>query len=66
MERGSSLTPARRRPQVAPYGTSAVNPLVRAGANRPLGIVVLDFGQICQGPCATLLMAKAPRSNETE
>src|SRR5436305_3787235 len=31
-----------------------------AGANRPLaGIVVLDFGQVYQGPYATLLMAKA-------
>jgi len=39
---------------------------VRAGANRPLGIVVLDFGQIYQGLCATLLMAKGARSNETE
>src|SRR5262249_46662746 len=30
------------------------------GANRPLaGIVVLDFGQVYQGPYATLLMAKA-------
>src|SRR5207247_2406629 len=29
-------------------------------ANRPLaGIVVLDFGQVYQGPYATLLMAKA-------
>jgi crotonobetainyl-CoA:carnitine CoA-transferase CaiB-like acyl-CoA transferase len=32
----------------------------RAGANRPLaGITVLDFGQVYQGPYATLLMAKA-------
>src|SRR3954453_9086759 len=31
-----------------------------AGANRPLaGIVVLDFGQVYQGPYATLLLAKA-------
>jgi len=31
-----------------------------AGANSPLaGIVVLDFGQVYQGPYATLLMAKA-------
>src|SRR5438067_13774957 len=31
-----------------------------AGANRPLaGIIVLDFGQVYQGPYATLLMAKA-------
>ena len=31
-----------------------------ADANRPLaGIVVLDFGQVYQGPYATLLMAKA-------
>src|SRR5215472_4766885 len=31
-----------------------------AAANRPLaGIVVLDFGQVYQGPYATLLMAKA-------
>jgi crotonobetainyl-CoA:carnitine CoA-transferase CaiB-like acyl-CoA transferase len=30
------------------------------GANRPLaGIVVLDLGQVYQGPYATLLMAKA-------
>ena len=30
------------------------------GANRPLaGITVLDFGQVYQGPYATLLMAKA-------
>ncbi len=43
-----------------PYGTSAESPLMLAGANRPLaGIVVLDFGQVYQGPYATLLMAKA-------
>ena len=43
-----------------PYGTSAESPLMPAGANRPLaGIVVLDFGQVYQGPYATLLMAKA-------
>jgi crotonobetainyl-CoA:carnitine CoA-transferase CaiB-like acyl-CoA transferase len=31
-----------------------------SSANRPLtGIVVLDFGQVYQGPYATLLMAKA-------
>ena len=31
-----------------------------SGADRPLaGIVVLDFGQVYQGPYATLLMAKA-------
>src|SRR6266404_1674300 len=31
-----------------------------ARANRPLaGIIVLDFGQVYQGPHATLLMAKA-------
>jgi len=31
-----------------------------AGANRPLtGVVVLDFGQVYQGPYATLLMAQA-------
>ena len=31
-----------------------------AGDNRPLAsIVVLDFGQVYQGPYATLLMAKA-------
>ncbi|HKS89061.1 MAG TPA: CoA transferase [Stellaceae bacterium] len=30
------------------------------GANRPLaGVVVLDFGQVYQGPYATMLMAKA-------
>src|SRR5205823_2603587 len=35
-------------------------PLMPAGANRPLAdIVVLDFGQVYQGPYATLLMAKA-------
>jgi len=34
--------------------------LMPAVANRPLaGIVVLDFGQVYQGPYATLLMAKA-------
>ena len=39
---------------------SAESPLMLAGANRPLaGIVVLDFGQVYQGPYATLLMAKA-------
>jgi CoA-transferase family III len=43
-----------------PYGTSAESPLMPTGANRPLaGIVVLDFGQVYQGPYATLLMAKA-------
>src|SRR6202008_5073155 len=42
------------------YGKSAEGPLMLAGANRPLaGIVVLDFGQVYQGPYATLLMAKA-------
>src|ERR1700745_952488 len=42
------------------YGTSAEGLLMRAGANRPLaGIVVLDFGQVYQGPYATLRMAKA-------
>ncbi len=31
-----------------------------SGANRPLaGVVVLDFGQVYQGPYATMLMAKA-------
>jgi CoA:oxalate CoA-transferase len=31
-----------------------------AGTNRPLaGIIVLDLGQVYQGPYATLLMAKA-------
>jgi hypothetical protein len=39
-----------------PYGTNAESPLMPAGANRPLaGIVVLDFGQVYQGPYATLL-----------
>ena len=39
---------------------SADPPLMAAGANRPLaGITVLDFGQVYQGPYATLLMAKA-------
>jgi crotonobetainyl-CoA:carnitine CoA-transferase CaiB-like acyl-CoA transferase len=43
-----------------PYGKSAESPLMLAGANRPLaGIVVLDLGQVYQGPYATLLMAKA-------
>jgi hypothetical protein len=47
-------------PASCPYGTSAETPLMLAGANRPLtGIVVLDFGQVYQGPYATLLMAKA-------
>src|SRR6201984_301653 len=42
------------------YGTSAEGLLMLAGANRPLaGIVVLDFGQVYQGPYATMLMAKA-------
>src|SRR5215469_3089692 len=42
------------------YGTSAESPLMLAGANRPLaGIVILDFGQVYQGPYATLLMATA-------
>src|SRR5690242_1056167 len=31
-----------------------------SGANRPLaGIIVLDFGQVYQGPYASMLMAKA-------
>ena len=43
-----------------PHGTSAESPLMPSGADRPLtGIVVLDFGQVYQGPYATLLMAKA-------
>src|SRR6201985_2893572 len=42
------------------YGTSTERLLMPAGANRPLaGVVVLDFGQVYQGPYATLLMAKA-------
>ena len=49
-----------RRSQADPYGTSAESPLMLSSANRPLtGIVVLDFGQVYQGPYATLLMAKA-------
>jgi len=49
------LTPAPWRPQAAPNGTRSESPLMPAGANRPLaGIVVLDFGQIYQGPYATL------------
>src|ERR1700741_5433941 len=56
----AALTPAPRRPQATPYDTTAELPLMPAGANRPLaGIVVLDFGQVYQGPYATLLMAKA-------
>src|SRR5215471_6109264 len=69
----ATLTPARRRPQAPPYDTSAEGigrrarrdrggrrPLMPADANTPLaGIVVLDFGQVYQGPYATLLMAKA-------
>ena len=47
-------------PASCPYVTSAESSLMLAGANRPLaGIVVLDFGQVYQGPYATLLMAKA-------
>src|SRR6201988_4271304 len=47
-------------PASFPYGTSAESPLMPTGANRPLaGITVLDFGQVYQGPYATLLMAKA-------
>jgi hypothetical protein len=42
------------------------SPLMLAGANRPLaGIVVLDFGQVYQGPYATLLMAKAGTERST-
>ena len=47
-------------PASCSYATSAESPLMPAGANRPLaGITVLDFGQVYQGPYATLLMAKA-------
>jgi len=47
-------------PASCPHATSAERPLMPAGANRPLaGITVLDFGQVYQGPYATLLMAKA-------
>src|SRR6201994_1450792 len=47
-------------PASCAYGMSAETPLMVAGAYRPLaGIVVLDFGQVYQGPYATLLMAKA-------
>src|SRR5262252_7287064 len=47
-------------PASCPYGASAETPLMLAGVNRPLaGIIVLDFGQVYQGPYATLLMAKA-------
>ena len=43
-----------------PYGKRAESPLMLAGANRPLAsIVVLDLGQVYQGPYATLLIAKA-------
>src|ERR1700740_3206645 len=43
-----------------PYGARAERRLKPARANSPLaGIVVLDFGQVYQGPYATLLMAKA-------
>ena len=42
------------------HGTREEHLLMPAVANRPLaGIVVLDFGQVYQGPYATLLMAKA-------
>src|SRR5690348_5480882 len=46
-------------PASCPDGTREATPLPE-GANRPLaGITVLDFGQVYQGPYATLLMAKA-------
>ena len=42
------------------HRTAGVGPLMPAGANRPLaGVIVLDFGQVYQGPYATMLMAKA-------
>ena len=47
-------------PASCPHATSTAIPLMPEDANRPLGgIVVLDFGQVYQGPYATLLMAKA-------
>jgi hypothetical protein len=47
-------------PASCPDGTREATPLMPEGANRPLaGITVLDFGQVYQGPYATLLMAKA-------
>jgi crotonobetainyl-CoA:carnitine CoA-transferase CaiB-like acyl-CoA transferase len=44
----------------APSPTACCANGERVSANRPLaGIVVLDFGQVYQGPYATMLMAKA-------
>ena len=58
--KASGVDTGATAPASCPYGTSAESPLMLAGANRPLaGIVVLDFGQVYQGPYATLLMAKA-------
>jgi hypothetical protein len=59
-QKRGALTPAPRRPQAAPMARAQKARLMPTGANRPLaGIVVLDFGQVYQGPYATLLMAKA-------
>ena len=45
------------------HDTSTQRSLMAPAPNRPLaGIVVLDFGQVYQGPYATLLMAKAGAS----
>src|SRR6202011_4922196 len=47
-------------PQAAPMARAEESPLMPAVGNRPLaGVVVLDLGQVYQGPYATLLMAKA-------
>ena len=59
-QKRAALTPAPLHPQAAPMARAEESPLMPAGANRPLaGITVLDFGQVYQGPYATLLMAKA-------
>src|SRR5487761_2715337 len=56
-QKRAALTPAPRRPQAASMTQAEKSGIC---ANRPLaGIVVLDFGQVYQGPYATLLMAKA-------
>ena len=56
---GLSATRSRRmEPPGLPYPSS--DGFGGAGMNTPLaGITVIDFGQIFQGPYATLLMAKA-------
>src|SRR5690242_12451122 len=56
----AALTPAPGHPQAALMVHARQPPLMPECANRPLaGITVLDFGQVYQGPYATLLMAKA-------